>query len=195
MDRNQLISKVKIKMDELSPFDDGDISPAPLIDEVLDEAAKKIQLELPLHLLAAEDFAPVAVPSGTVTLPTDFLRLASFQMACWERPVVKAISKEDPLYALQKNVFVRGGVAKPVVAIYHNGTNKVLEYYSVPAGTTHTVGHALYIKDQAAQELDDSLADALTWKCAAMVYEIMEMYEQAAMATNKYNEYLIVNKY
>lgn len=122
MTRDEIKDIVKHKLDEVSQFDTYQIDSVAFIEEFLDAAAVKVLLTVPLHLIPPDDFSGQnqnarSDGSGYIALPSDFLRLTSFQMTEWDRPVVKAISQEHPLYNLQKNLITRGKPSKPVAVI------------------------------------------------------------------------------
>lgn len=203
-DRLSIINAVKAKVDELIPEGEGvtitytsesepNIS-NPLdifINVVMDEVAKELLLMAPLHVLEPTVTTPTPTQilsddwgkTGYIPLPSDFLRLQSFLMSEWERPVTVPITTLDPLYDLQKNKFVRGGVAKPVAVITWNGTTKVLEYYSVQSA--HTLGHFRYIPETLPEDVQDNLFDSLTWLIAEKVLQITGQQELAKVAYEK----------
>ena len=122
MTRDEIKAVVKHKLDEVSQFDAYQIDSVEFIEEFMDSAAVKVLLTVPLHLIPPDDFSNQnqnarSDGSGYIALPSDFLRLTSFQMTEWDRPVVKAISQEHPLYNLQKNNVTRGKPSKPVAVI------------------------------------------------------------------------------
>ena len=122
--RAQIEQKVKEKLDEVSQFDAYQVDAVEFIDKFMDSAAEKILLNMPLHLIPPSDFSsqPQDARSngtGIVQLPDDYLRLSSFQMVEWDRPVVHAISKEHPAYNLQKNNVTRGKPSKPIAVVGH----------------------------------------------------------------------------
>lgn len=124
MTRAEIKEVVKQKLDEVSQFDAYQVDSVAFIESFLDAAAEKILLNLPLHTIPPSDFSsqPQDARSngtGIVQLPDDYLRLSSFQMTEWDRPVVHAISKEHPLYNLQKNNITRGNPVKPVCVVGH----------------------------------------------------------------------------
>lgn len=160
MDRSDIIVIVRQKLDEVTAFDESIVDNVDLIDPSLDEAAKKLLLTVPLHLVRPITFdtsnlvrLPPDYKTGYIFLPTDFLRLHTFKMKDWLRVVNEPIDQQHPKYNLQKNKFTRGGIAKPVACICwripdtdEGSTStpgpgmqpdpyapiKVLEYYSVP---------------------------------------------------------------
>lgn len=85
--------------------------------------------------------------SGYILLPTDFLRLVSFQMSDWSYPVTTAITEDDPLYSLQQSRYggVRGNPQKPIVALSQQPIGLVLEFYSCTAGEGTSVKRATYM--------------------------------------------------
>ena len=191
MTRAQIKEVVKQKLDEVSQFDEFQADSVDLIDDFLDAAAEKILMSMPLHLIpphsfASQDHNPSPNGTGRIQLPDDFLRLSSFQMVEWDRPVVHAISKESPQYNLQKNTVTRGKPSKPVCVIGHyldpgdssseSGETgvyvKALEYFSVV--DDHTIEHALYVRDiVAGGDFPVRLIDPLAWQCAADILQVM----------------------
>lgn len=122
MERTSIIQKVNLKLDEITPYDSGEIINTSFIDEILDNAVKTLKLKLPLHLcnpisMGISNGNALSGGAGYVELPDDFLRLASFKMEEWERAVSIPIREEDPLYGLQQNSILKGGTKKPVVCI------------------------------------------------------------------------------
>ena len=64
---------------------------------------------------------------------------------------------EHPLYIRQRNIYTRGGKAKPVCVIKDKvitgAVTKVLEYYSLEENDTHTVDQFIYIPELAAENV------------------------------------------
>jgi len=196
MKRSEIISKVKVRMDELTPFDEGLIITDPnsnlikpidaYIDEMLDECVVDVFKAFPLYML---DVFPM---DGTrtnhdgvihVELPDDFCRIAMVLFDAWKRPVHYALTSEHPNYIKQFNPYTRGGVTKPVVLIQNDDTGiPHIECYSVPSGSTD--GVVSYVPRVKAEELErEELIDPLTWLCASKVLAIMGSKEaEIAMA-------------
>jgi hypothetical protein len=202
--RLTLINAVKVKLDEIIPEGEGVVftlaSPPnisdPLdifINALLDESAKHLLLMAPLHALTAKIGSVTAYQitafdngrkSGWVKLPDDFLRLVSFQMQDWERPVIIPVSSTSKLYLKQHNQWLCGANSKPVAAFTSrndSGTSKlVLEYFTVTA--SHTVDHFLYIPETLAENVQSNLTDALEWICAGKILQITERVDLAMKA-------------
>lgn len=179
MTRADIILKVKARMDELSPFLVEELNPSiDLVEELLDESTISLLLFLPLYLLQPEVFVTTSLVetgrTGYIDLPTDFLRLYSFKMDGWDTEVIEAIGTQHPRYKLQKHSVTMGGVNKPVVVIKSVAANKVLYYYSLADGATHTVSESLYIKETLPENLTDDLTDFIAWQCASDVFLSIE---------------------
>lgn len=199
--RLTLINYVKSKIDEIIPEGEGVVfhtESSPnisdpynlLINSILDEAAKRTLMSAPIHVIEPTDASSqTPVQEGTdkigyIPLPDNFLRLIALKMTDWEREVNIAITTYDPLYKLQRNKYVRGGIAKPVAAynwkMISDSPERVIEYYSVDEN--HTIEKFLYVPETVAEEVQSNLTDALTWFCAAMILNIIGMSEAAKIA-------------
>lgn len=192
MTRDDIKDIVKHKLDEVSHFDTYQIDSVAFIEEFLDSAAEKILLTVPLYLIPPTSFADEphderSNGTGIVHLPTDYLRLSSFKMTEWDRPVSMAISQQHPVYNLQKNNITRGKPSKPICVIgyykdYYDsdsgsdygGTKyvKCIEYFSVV--TDHTIDDALYVQKLTADtDFPENLTDVLAWQCAADILQVV----------------------
>jgi hypothetical protein len=202
--RLSLINATKIKLDEIIPEGEGvqftlETSPNisdPLdlfINALLDETAKHLLLMAPLHALEATAAAVTTAQitehyngrkSGYVILPDYFLRLVSFRMQDWERPVIIPISSTSKMYLKQHNQWLCGGPSKPVSAFTSRNISgeikRVLEYFTVT--DSHTVDHFLYIPETLAEDVQSNLTDALEWLCAAKILQITERVDLAQKA-------------
>lgn len=187
MERSALINKVKTRIDEVcasgdvivevdventKPYDS-------IIDELLDESALEVLLKAPFYRLnvtsatvtAKEEYKGSKI--GTITLPTDFLRLVSFSMSDWQQPVTSFAIQGDEIAKKQANKYLRGGVAKPVAVLSKNSSGYSATYYSTNA-ETHSVTEFLYIKEVDATKVSDSqLVDAMCWLCAAKTLGVL----------------------
>jgi len=157
MTRSQYIEAVKVKLEEVSPFDepasfiaadDGEknaIKPiVSYIDSTLDEATKNCLLALPLSLLhpdieavpklkgGSEDDLTVVVDNKGVgrCKPVQNFRFVRFHHDVLLRDITAFITSEDELYLLQQNPYTRGGIAKPV-AVWNAALDE-MEIYSFP---------------------------------------------------------------
>lgn len=197
---------VRICMDENrttdSLFADGDVETLKL-DEVIEskilEAVKRVHLAAPYWLLEQghnfEDEADAVywgdLESGWVHLPSDFLRLVVFEMSDWERPVYKAISMEDPLYARQRSRVkaLRGTAERPVCAIGVRPEGKVLEFYSCKSDDA-VVTKAVYIPypevdEMGGVDISERCYDAVVYMTAGLALTGVGEAEKAAVLFDK----------
>lgn len=182
--RDQLKTKIKQHMDEVSSFENAQTDAVDQVGNFMDEAARQILLTAPLHTISPTDFSDETTHdngdnTGYIELPNDMIRLHTFKMNKWKRAITgdEVISDTHPLYTLQKSSVTRGGVWKPVAVLTHKDVGSlaadyelVLEYFSV-TGDDHTVDIALYVKDEAAEELskyqNSRIIDAVIWQTVA----------------------------
>lgn len=201
MDRQAIIKKVQLKLDEITPYDSGEIVNDSFIDELLDDSAKTLQLKLPGYLSAPVN---MDIESGTdngdgtgfIQLPDDYIRLVTFKMTEWLIAVTVPITEDNPKYNLQKNVYLRGKPNKPVLVlrnIFDSTSKKILEYFSV--SSDHTIERAMYIQSMVAELFPDELIDTLAYQTASDAYLIMEQPDMAKLAMAKVDEYIQLNSY
>lgn len=139
-------------------LDIGDIDTLSLDDIIvskIEDAARLVMRDAPLHLLdggkafgeSIHWFSREGVGGGYIALPSDFLRLVSFQMSDWSYPVNVAITEDHPLYPLQSSRYagIKGNPQKPVVALSTQPIGLVLEFYSCEAGEGVYVKRATYL--------------------------------------------------
>ena len=121
-----------------------------LIISKIEEAAKRVELIAPHHLLESghnfgdsihwERERQTSNLAGWTLLPSDFMRLVAFKMSDWERTLFEAITPSDPLYLKQNSRYggVRGNPQKPVVAIVNRPEGLALEFYSCRSEAAYT---------------------------------------------------------
>lgn len=139
-------------------LDVGDIDTLSLddiIESKIEDAARLVMRDAPLHLLdggkafgeSIHWYSREGVGGGYIALPTDFLRLVSFQMSDWSYPVNVAITEDHPLYPLQSSRYagIKGNPQRPVVALSTQPIGLVLEFYSCEAGEGVYVKRATYL--------------------------------------------------
>lgn len=165
-------------VDEVYPEVNGvTLGVFPVADFLL-EAATWVARVVPTRALGlgrelpVDGLTPHADGSGSLPLPEDFLRLVSFRMKGWKKPVTTPIYDTDARYAQQSNPTLRGGVTFPVVAICDGETR--MEYYSSPLGIYAEVERASYFpKPNTEEDFPASLAYAVAWKCAELTLSSM----------------------
>lgn len=204
MDRIALVNQVKSKIDELSPDDAilvevgiEDNNPIDtIIESLLDESAKEVLLKAPIHRLSITS-SPVTATAdttndytGTVEVPSNFLRLVEFRMKEWKRSVVEFCSQDSDIAMRQSNKWLRAKASKPVAILSHRSVSSgdplvvstplVIEYYSVV--DDHTIDRFLYIKSDVAENIPIILQDTLCWICASKVLTVFGKVVEAKAA-------------
>lgn len=215
MDVAELITEAKIAIDENVSSEAlaslGDLDTLTL-DEILrskvEDAARLVEESAAHHLLGAGKPFGASVEwesqegygAGKVYLPSDFMRLITFRMSDWFKPVTEAITEDHPLYIQQSSRYlgVRGNPERPVVAIVHGAAGQVLEFYSCSAGPGVRVHTARYLPlpsvntDQATGkeyiDLCPKLERAVVYRLASMACAIVGHSELAALLLGTSNE-------
>ena len=210
---DDLITAAKVAIDE-------NVSSAPLaalgdvdtltVDEIIrskvEDAARLVEEGAAHHLLDAgkpfgdsiEWESQEGYGAGRVNLPDDFMRLVTFRMSDWYKPVTEAITEEHQLYLQQSSRYagVRGNPQRPVVAGVHDASRQVLEFYSCQAGPGVCVRTARYLplpkiyKDGGKEYIDlcAKLERAVVYRLASMACTIIGASELAALLLGTSNE-------
>lgn len=219
--REEYIEAVKVKLEEISPFDepdafiDGDQSSTvkPIIsyiDKSLDEAAKNCILTLPMTLLHADierktdGFSVDVNGVGFITGIHANYRYVRFRHEALKRDITAFITSEDPLYLVQQNEHVRGGLAKPVavLASFHDGSNAgQIEIYSFKPKMDEAFDPSeistnfvlLYINTEKTAGIDtlhpvqSPIEDLIVLECARIVENILGDANAAQIFQNDFN--------
>ncbi len=146
-------TRVALGLNEEAPaaliLDDEQLTIDQRIRACIIDAVTEAHLQAPLHWLTnASAFSATIAwngdqPNGSITLPSDFLRLVAFRMSDWLQPVAEPILITDPAYALQLSPYpgVRGTPERPVCALVPGGT---MEFYSCSSQAA-TISQSLYM--------------------------------------------------
>jgi len=207
MERPALISKIEIKMDEYIPegmslpFDE-------YIGPVMDEAAREVLEKAPLHLLTALAIPltggepPVSIieyhnDKAYIPVPSDYVKLYELKYPLWKKSIRRAVSTEESQYKIQENQYIKAGYGRPVVAIVTTSINGggVKTYFEcakvMDPGEESLTPVALYVKTIKPEELNDILADALTWLCSSKLLGVMGYGDKSVYAMEQYNNTMI----
>lgn len=156
------------------------------LDEIirgrLEEGARIVERDAPAHLLDSGKplsgsltfDKEIGKGRGRMKLPDDYMRLVTFKMSDWERAVTEPITETDPRYGLQssKHAGIRGNPERPVVAVVHEPTGLVLEFWSCEGGPDVTLQRGRYlpipkIRDRGI-EICEKLLEAVILQTAAL---------------------------
>lgn len=167
-----------------------------IIESKICEAVQRVHMEAPVSLFNDCNIMSLQDPENHVwyedgrlgiILHEDFMRLITFQMASWERPVHDVITPADPLYAKQFSRYkgIRGNKQKPVCAItIDQNADKVLEVFS-PRDGDDTVLAGLYI--EYPKFIDDSVTGEVLVDIASRCYKSV-IYMIAALVATAYGD-------
>ncbi len=192
MTRQELINEVKCRVDELSASDDRVVpfsifNEKPVdtfIDNFLDECAREVLTDAPVHHLEGSSLYVSTVDnhdgSGYVMLPSNCIRVLEFKMKEWKRAVTVFAESGSAVALMQSNVYLRGGVCKPVCVLGHRSGYRVVEYYSVKK--SHEVDRFVVVRVCPAEDVRVDLQPALTWFCASKVLQVFGRSDLASAA-------------
>lgn len=215
MKKDDIVAKVKAKLEEISPFSDpsslqvlgegeSDVVKPILsyIEESIDEAVRDCLNNLPTSLLSAdieEDQNCLSIDRdgiGHIGFE-DYQRMVRVHCHVWDRDVTSFITSSDPLYLLQQNKYTRGKCAKPVVAYVPE--KQELELYSLPplmrpkdcCDKAGVHSKLFYIDcNKKIEKVHSKIEDYVVLRCAAIVMEILGEGEKAGVMTTEYNNKL-----
>ena len=166
MERQALIELVKVKLDELSPFDDGSDHPIDkYLDPLLDRAAEQVLREAPLGLLR-HDIIQLTTSNSvlsdsvvTITIPDSVLRVVSVNLPGWVRPITVIHPEGSSEDAIQRLSITRSKPSRPTVVSGQNDGKRVLRCYTHSSPVTN--GFLKAINYKKAEALNEELKEAL----------------------------------
>lgn len=187
MDRQELIRKVALKMDEISSSDDVIVSVGiddnnPLytqIDSLLNESVNDMLMKAPIyrlynHINTVASSRPTTVNSikvGIIEVPADFLRFASIEDKAFKRPIVTLAVEGDDVDKRQHNKHIVAKKTKPVAVIGNDATKKrIITCYSYGLADTPSPTMQYIKRYDGNTTLDDYQIDIATWICAGKVF-------------------------
>lgn len=198
--RADIIKKVKVKLEELSPFDEptdmlaipnNDVKPIhSYIEDTLDKSFDDVLLSVPLHAIRETftDYKPTfSVDSegvGLCAVPDDFLRVYTILFPEWRRAVNAHITPTNAAaYFLQRNKYTRGKFEKPIVAI-NDGNFEIYSLKNMPERGKYIFR---YIPRTAVntQQFEENLVEYLVLQNAIHILEIFEQYDKVKILSEE----------
>lgn len=205
MERQAIIERVKIKLDEFTPVDSGVDHPLDkYINPLLVEAATTLQKEAPLKLLkhdqyivGADDYYfDAATGLNKVWLDETVLRVASIKLPNWSMVVTNFHAIDSLEAEHQKDKYTRAGTIHPVVIesqeLHGSSAAMCLNCYTHPEITDPATILVSCIKDKLPEELHQDLIIPLVFLCAYMVAKTTERNEVAAALYPEYQKAIAV---
>lgn len=204
MVREDVIKKVKVKLEEFSPFDEpkslvaiaSNVKPInSYIEETLDSAYDDVLLLAPLHLIK-DNVIDISSTSTTIEkkvgykdVPDNYLRIHSVLYDKWKRMVNRVIYPDQAEYVLQRNEYTRGGFAKPVIAI----NNNKFEIYSIKPSMKCECFKYIPKTTEGNSEFEDALIDMIVLQCAILVLEVFEQTNKGQVLSQELSN--LINSY
>lgn len=199
--RGDIIKRVKVKLEELSPFDEPsnflaipDNSVKPIqnyIDDTLDKSFDDVLLSVPLHFIreAITNYSPEIIIDnegvGTCAVPENFLRLHTVSFPEWRRDVKAYITPavNSSAYNLQRNRYTRGKFEKPVIAI-NNGKFEIYTLKKEPILGQYTFRY-IPITENGTLLFEDGLSEYLVIQNAIHILQIFEQNDKAKILSEE----------
>ena len=194
MNYDEILAQVKVALDEVDSLDGGLIiedngnNPIDnLIAGLLDSAWRSFVFVAPLHLLPTKNITTVSISSlvAVVAKPADFIRLSSFKLSSWARQIIEAYPYDSAMYSIQKNVFTRAGINRPVVII----TPTTIEGYSASSANDtldmNYVSAIVFDPTSEASIVPANIAQAFCYHVAGMVYSSLSSQAANVMFANR----------
>lgn len=198
MTREQLISAVEIRMDNVTDDNAIEVVGNANVDYLLDEQLVNAFMFLPAYVLPQSSFTSNTVNSvmdrvNKITLPDDFLRLVRFRTAGMKRPLTESdlVKEGSPEHKMMYHKYTGGGTSRPkgCIAFWAETPAKVLEY-NLATGDSGTPVEARYIATPTVSDVTDELLDPVAWYIASAVLGSMGQEQPATYAMNKVQEYI-----
>lgn len=195
MNRQALIERVKLKLDEYTPVDEGVSHPLdPYIDPSLEEAAKTLIQEFPIGKLKHESFATSEsnvkntseMLVWDILLPSTVKRVVSVRFASWKRGVAEFHPEGSKMDALQGNFHTRGSDYKPVVITSQKDGGTRLRCYSA---SNHVAPEVKVVSAQKPEQLHDDLVEPLVFLAASYVAQSLERDKAFQLLRAEYQKY------
>ena len=183
--KSDIMRKVLIRMDEISPFNVGLITSTvnPIygyIEDCMPAAWQSLINRLP------SDCIPVIIKNTGASIHDDlsisftcnFFRVVCFKMKSWKKEVADIINTDSPLWKEQHNKFTRGSVFKPVVVKLSDNEIKAFSAKDISDSLDYCKGVApLMISDDI--DIPANLQDSYLFEIAGHVYTVMEQFKLA----------------
>ena len=203
MTRNEIINKVRVCMDEISPFENIEVINNPMIDSLLEDTANDLLLIVPepevagllKSMLGLTLSTNTSKGYGHIELPSNFLRAFNLKFSQWERPVTTFMNTTDPSYKLQWNKFTMSRGVKPIAYIttldYEGVYFNRIEYFGMPEASSQTLDYGSYVNRVTdVGDISDNLIDPLCWLVASKAFSIIENQQASQAAAAKVMDWI-----
>ena len=180
MNETEIISKVRAIMNEIGDEDsltllsEDTVKLDEYIKSVIPDAVNIIIENCPNRCVNRKS-PTVSIANGSISLPSDFVRLVALQLTGWKRTVTKSYPIESEQYKTQTNEFTTAGVHSPVaISAYKSGP--ILLCYPPESAVDFFIYESAYNSTDGLSLLSasDPVAISVCYMCASLVYMIFE---------------------
>ena len=202
MNRQGIIERVKIVLDEFTPVNEGVIHPIDAyIDPVLDDSVRVLFKEFPIDKLwqttiGLQDISTINAPNRiTVVLDEDVIRVASVKLNNWTRMVHEREFKttDAPEVAWQGSPWTQATPWRPLVVKHQQKTATAsaptIDCYGLTAGST-VVEQVNVVKLCEPEEVKEDLLTPLVYLTASMVALHLERQDIYKAIYEQYQKHL-----
>jgi hypothetical protein len=204
MTREDIKRTILQKIDEISPYSQTDEQYDLLIEGLLDDAANKYMMLVPITSIK-DNTSPVPVSSlvigsgiwedlGIVILPDDFQRLAFAECDHWRRPAVESdyFTTTSGEYHRQFDIHTRAGIAKP--KLFFEQTGKKLIVSPFRQNWLQSEIRIFYVKRITAELMQEDLLDGFFYYAASSTLTSMRQEDFAKVLMDRCNEFLMTKQ-
>ena len=193
MTENEIVAKVRAIMNEageeesLTLLSEDNIKLDTYIKSSIPDAVSIVALNSPVKGVNVKEHSNAKLiistdgNSGTVDIPSDFILLRGLKISSWKRIIseLKSISSEE--YKYIGSGYQIAGLNHPMCFESWDSDGKVIEFYAKGMKTEDVISVYKYeaqYKSSDGLKLDsgDSLAQAVCYMTASLVYAIFENY-------------------
>lgn len=198
MNRQGIIERVKIVLDEFTPVNEGVIHPIDAyIDPVLDDSVRALFKEFPIDRLWQTTIDTQGVPSVnriTIVLDEDVIRVASVKLNNWTRMIHEREFKttDAPEVAWQGSPWTQATPWRPLVVKHQQKTATAsaptIDCYGTIVGTV--VEQLNVVQLCEPEEVKEDLLTPLTYLTASMVALHLERQDIYKAIYEQYQKHL-----
>lgn len=198
MNRQAIIERVKIVLDEYTPVNQGVVHPIDTyIDPILYDSVRTLLKEFPIDKLWHEPFQGTAITGDNhlkVIIPDNVIRVASVKLSLWPRLIHEREfhATDSVVAAWQNNPVTKASTHRPLVIKHQrlNGTktSMMLECHGTSSGIN--VEELNVVKLRVPEELNDDLITPLVYLVASLVATHIERQDIAKPIYEQYLKHL-----
>lgn len=191
MTRKEIIEAVKVRLNELSAFDDiNEMPELAYVDRMLDDSTGALFRVLPYNKLPLTNLDTVGLTDAGygvywLSLGVDYIKFGECRFASWKRSVRRVATAAEQV--LQSSDITMGKPSRPVVVEHWGDAGAELWFYSVPDGDLRKrLSVVNFVKPEGCP---NDLIDGIAWQCASDVLMSMGMVDASRRAIERLSVY------